>query len=242
MEPYTLRVLFALLLGGGYLWLTANRQQFPRNQLAELLFCSLVGALVGGRIGYIAEHSTYFMENLVAALQPWRASGLQSSGAWVGGLAAVFFWGKLAGRSVVSTLFFLTPAVLLVAAGVWWGCAGALCAWGRVALTPPAWLQWAVVDAPDLYHTVLPRYAVQSLGVVWSLVLALGASVWTRGRLFLLSLYMLGDALLAAFRADPVLLLGPFRLDMVLSLVMAISFLWVQLWTIKLNRRHQTVL
>lgn len=213
VQPYTARIVAGALIGLFWVAWRNSRQQVPLRDLPCLIWSVAIGALLMGRVGYVAANSAYFAQHPIDALLPWRVGGLNGVGAWAGGLVASYLWAHRHALSWRAVAALLAPAALLVAAGAWWGCAEVGCAWGQPALLPPAWLRWAVADAPDLYGAIVPRYAVQNIAALGSLAAALLIAVGL-GRVSLwLPLYMVGMALLTSLRADPMLLLWGWRLD-----------------------------
>jgi prolipoprotein diacylglyceryltransferase len=92
-----------------------------------------------------------------------------------------------------------------------------------------------IVNAPDLYGLVVPRFPTQVIGILWG-VIALGmvwamrARRWPAGArgVYALSLVALGAFFLGFTRGDPMPLVGGFRLDVIgsaLTLVAA-SVAW----------------
>lgn len=229
IDLYTLWALLGVL--GGSVWLVARAPHFSmsRAALPGLLWAVAVGALLAGRIGYVAGHGEYFAVHLGQILAPWRAGGLYGGSAWLGGLLAVLLYARWQHRPLCELLSLLAPAALLVAAGAWRGCAAAGCAWGKEALLAPRWAGWLVVDAPDLYHTLAPRYAVQALGVGWALATAALAATLRRCGGLAVALYLVGEAALTAWRADPMPVVGPFRVDWLLDVGLA-ALLWIVQW------------
>lgn len=213
VQTYTARIVAGALVGLLWMaWRNSRQQMVPRD-LPRLLWIVAAGALLMGRVGYIAANSAYFVQHPGDALLFWRVGGLNGVGAWIGGLAASWLWARRCGISWRAVASLLAPAAFLVAAGAWWGCAEVGCAWGQPALLPPAWLRWAVADAPDLYGTIVPRYGVQNITSLGSLAAALLAAIGVSRAYLWLLLYMVGMALLTSLRADPMLLLGGCRLD-----------------------------
>jgi hypothetical protein len=86
-----------------------------------------------------------------------------------------------------------------------------------------------VVDRPDLYHTVLPRYPLADLAAAWALLCAGVAMIWRRHALLGVGLYALGIAGLSTLRVDPGITFGSLRLEIILHLILFGSLLWLAL-------------
>lgn len=231
---YTLRISCAALAGLLWVWMMAPRRGYPRAQLLGALWAITGGALLVGRGGYALTNAAYFAQRPLDFFRWRQVGGLAGLAAWLGGLIAAWLWIHWRGGGEWEELLrLLAPAVLLVTAGVWWGCAAAGCAWGREALSAPAWLQWAIVEAPDLYQTSAPRYAVQLAGASGALCGAGLALLLNHYSAAWLALYMGGAALLTSFQANPVSLVGQYRLDFLLALALMLFFLYLQVRMVK---------
>ncbi len=207
----------------------------PSRMTLELLWVTSIAALTIGRWGYVLGNWLYFAQNPAAILQLRQVGGLHSGSAWIGGVLAAGLWARskrLWGADVIARL---SPIALLTAAGAWWGCADVGCAWGREALNvgqgllTVAWHRIIVVEAPDIYHTVLPRYAVQNLGMMWALAMVLSAMMVPRWGALAVAGYLLGEAALIQIRGDPVPTLGPYRVDLLLNLGLSLT-VWLMQW------------
>ncbi|MEA3308875.1 MAG: prolipoprotein diacylglyceryl transferase family protein [Chloroflexota bacterium] len=230
ISNYTLRISSAFLAGLFWVWLLAPRHGYSRAQVSGALWIITGGALLGGRLGYALTNAAYFTQRPLDLCRWRQVGGEQGWAVWLGGLLAAWLWTKWRSESWDDLLRLLTPAALLITAGSWWGCAAAGCAWGREAPSAPKWLHWAVVEAPDLYQTSAPRYAVQLAGTSWALCSAGAAMLWNRYSVAWLALYMGGAALLTYFQANPVPLVCQYRLDFIIALILTLFFLCQQAW------------
>lgn len=224
IPEYTLRVLGGLLPGVAWVWYTGRQQSIPHRQIALLLWATLIGAILGGRLGYVAQNMAYFAQQPGDAASLWRVGGLDGPGAWVGGLAAALLCAWRMHASARQILEHLVPLALWLSAGAWWACSDAGCAWGREvtgAIEP--WQRWLIRELPDLYHTFAPRYAVQLLAAGGALGLAGMLALWKGHNLAIIALYLAGISALTLLRADPVFLVGKLRLDTLLYGALALG-------------------
>lgn len=220
IHPYTLKVSCGVLVALLVLWWRAPRYKIERRRLFPWLWAVMALALLGGRAGYVVGHWAYFVRHPLAFFQLDQVGGLHGGSALAGGLIAAWLWARAGAWRLRTVLDFLSPAVLCVAASAWWGCLGVGCAWGREVLVAAGWQQWLVAELPDIYRTVVPRYAVQPIGAVWALTLAAFASVRRDWGAVALDAYVLGTAGLTFLRADVVPQLVHLRSDFVLDLVL----------------------
>ncbi len=203
----------------------------------EILWATSIAAIIMGRCGYVVGNWPYFAQNPPAILQLRKVGGLHGGSAWVGGFLAAGLWTLLRSKphprgiyGVMDVIARLSPIALLTAAGAWWGCADVGCAWGQETWRVFTWWQRIIiVEAPDIYHTVLPRYAVQNLGMLWALTMALVAMTIPRCGVLAVAGYLLGEAALSQMRGDPVPMLGPYRVDLLLNLGLSLT-LWLMQW------------
>ena len=193
-------------LGWGILWVT-------------------VVALLIGRAGFVAREAAYFRQNPSQVVRLRRAAGIQAEAAWIGGLAAVGMWLRWRRGSIQRLwplLGLLTPGALLVAAGAWWACRGAGCASG-IAAPADGGVRWLIAHGPNLYHEVVPRYAVQTLGALLALAAAALGWWWGADGAAALAVYFAGTALLTLLRGDPMALVAGLRVDWLAQLTLALG-------------------
>ncbi len=227
MTTFTLRIVLGVALALLWMRWTAARHGFTEGEAWALAGWVAAGALIGGRLAFLLLHADYFRHNPLASFALRDAPGLGGEGAWSGALLATWLWSRRAGHALHAVLTFLAPALLFVAAGGWWACAEVGCGWGAEALRVPAWQRPFVRDAPDLYHTVMPRYAVQWLKAGGMALLALVA-MRPRRALVALALALLWSALLTGWQGDPQPRWGTLRPDAALDLLLACGLLLVQ--------------
>lgn len=246
ISVYTLKVAAGSLIAGLWLWLRAPHAGFDRRTIRPWIWGVAVAALIGGRAGYVFGHAAYFAQHPVLSLRVDRVGGLYGGGAMLGALLVFGLWSAMAHRPVSMIVSFLSPAVLFVAAGAWWGCVNAGCAWGHEIVPALDGTRRFTALLPDVYQTVTLRYAVQPLGAGWALILALLAVALRKYGGLALALYWLGSAGLTLLRADPAPMLivpagGHLRLDTVLDLALATSIMLIMLIKTKGTHRGRTI-
>jgi prolipoprotein diacylglyceryltransferase len=228
--PFTLRLGLGTTLALLWLWIVASRRNnVHRWQMVSVTWLVALGALLIGRFGYVIEQRAYFSNRPGDIIALREVGGLHGTGAWIGGLLA-FGIDLLRTKQTKRMLPLFMPAALLISAGAWWGCADAGCAWGRPALTAPGWAQWLIVEAPDLYHTIKPRYAVQPIAALSALLMSGLAILWPQSGLLFGAGYMLSVVGLTVLRADPAPTISGYRLDSLTHLILALIFIGLHLW------------
>lgn len=222
IQPYTVRVAVGGLLGLCWLWWAAPRRGFSREQISLWLWGLSLIAVLAGRLGYIVENHVYFAQNPQAMANIFRFGGLHGGFAFVGALLALWLGSLLRRACFESLLGLFAPAMLCVAAGAWSACSNLGCAWGHEIYTVPQRARWLLIELPNIYHSVAPRYPIQAWGALLALALALlyvfGGSKGGGWLIF----YFLGSASITLLRADPVLMLGTWRIDTVLNFFAAV--------------------
>jgi prolipoprotein diacylglyceryltransferase len=239
ISVYTLKVTAGAFIAGLWLWLRAPRAGLDRRTMRFWICGAALAALIGGRVGYTLGNTAYFAQHPAMLIRLDRVGGLHGGGAMIGTLLIVGLWSARTRHPVSMIVNFLSPAVLFVAAGAWWGCMDAGCAWGRETLAADG-AGWFTALLPDIYQTVTLRYAVQPIGAVWALALALLAVAWKKQGGLALALYWLGSAGLTLLRADSVPIVG-IRLDTVLDLILALLIMILTLHKAKGTHRGRTI-
>jgi prolipoprotein diacylglyceryltransferase len=245
ISVYTLKIAAGAFIAGLWLWQRAPHAGFDRRTMRFWICGVALAALIGGRVGYALGNTAYFAQHPALLIRPDRVGGLHGGGAMIGTLLVAGLWSAKAHHPMSMIVSFLSPAVLVVAAGAWWGCMDAGCAWGRETLAADG-AHWFTALLPDIYQTVTLRYAVQPIGAVWALTLALLAVAWKKQGGLALALYWLGSAGLTLLRADPVSKIiaptgGTVRLDTILDLALAIGITFLTLLKAKGTHRGRTL-
>jgi phosphatidylglycerol:prolipoprotein diacylglycerol transferase len=174
--------------------------------------------LLGGRAVYVWLNAPYFAENPTEAAQVWLG-GLNYHGALLGGLAALWLWARLSGRSLGRSAGLLAPGLALLVAFGWVACAVEGCGYGRAA-SPGLWAG----DLPDDTGVYALRYRSQIIGAVGALVV-FAFAWWTAARLRPAALFWatLGGLavvhiVVALVRGDPSPVVLGLRLDLLVEL------------------------
>jgi len=182
---------------------------------------SLVGAVIGGRVVYIALYWAHFASRPREILS-FSRGGLAFQGAFVAGLLALLAYSLWNGRSFCKLADTLAPGLALGQAIGWIGCLMSGCGYGLVARGPLAY------DLRDSYGILAFRYPTQALISALNLaifVLLLALSTTRVRRRFpsgalattYLALNSAGLFLLEFLRADETLYFGTLRWSQVME-------------------------
>jgi phosphatidylglycerol:prolipoprotein diacylglycerol transferase len=215
----------------------------PRRPAAagwlDALLAGLVGAVIGGRIGYVAAHWDYFRAEPDEIGLVW-AGGLGYHGALAGGLLGLWLWSRWRGRSFVAIAGLVAPGLALAHAFGWLACWFEGCAYGREAA-----LGLLAADLPDSYGVYAVRYQTQVIGLGLSLA-AFAVVMWRWSRLaagpaFALTLLLLsaGRAAVSLLRGDEALMIGAVRLETAIEGALALGAMEVLLGAAAGRRRRK---
>ena len=129
---------------------------------------------------------------------------------------------------------FAVP-LAIVATASWLGCLLEGCAYGREIST-----SLTVLNAPDLFGQIAPRWPTQLVGALCGaftilILLYSGNRLQRSGSSFLLSVLMISGGLfgLSLTRGDPALYYGDFRVDTVASGMIFMGALLVMIWRLR---------
>jgi phosphatidylglycerol:prolipoprotein diacylglycerol transferase len=222
VRSYTLLLDLGLLLALGVLYRRTQRRAARPDLWLDGALVALALGVLGGRIGYVAAHWTYFQDRHSQILKYWLG-GLSWHGALMGALVGLAIYCRVREVSFWRLADELAGVAPLVGAAAWLGCLLAGCSYGREV----GQAHWLAADLPDLFGVWALRYNVQLAAAGWSLAVA--AVLWAipeaspagaRTGLFML-LYGAGLGLVDLLRADTVPQWGAWRLDVLLDWTLA---------------------
>ena len=248
IATYTVLLDLGLVLGLVLTYFEGKRVLGKGEPALDLGLWTVIGGIVGGRLGYVLANWRAFSEDWARALRIWEG-GLSFHGAFLGGLLVLVIFAALQRRSdaareehdrLPSVIDYalrlgdlLTPGLALGIAFGWAACLMGGCAYGLVGEG------FGYLIMPDLFGVEAPRFATQIVGLVYALVLFAGFWLLRKpwpftGAAFLMYvlLYFGGQFLLEFTRGDEAIYVGPWRLaqwvDLALALVAAagLMVLW----------------
>jgi phosphatidylglycerol---prolipoprotein diacylglyceryl transferase len=229
IPAYTVLLDLGLILGLLLTYYEGKRQLGKADLALDLGLWTVIGGIVGGRIGYVLSDLSKFRTDWVQVFQIWKG-GLTFLGAFLGGLVVLCVFALAQRRSQDPVSFWQLADVLVpgLALGVVFGWAACLlggCAYGAIG-NGFGYLALPTVDdlAPQM------RFATQIVGLIQAGVLFI--LFWLmRGRwpfagaasLMYTLLYFGGQFFLEFVRGDKALYYGPFRLGQIIELVLAVA-------------------
>jgi phosphatidylglycerol:prolipoprotein diacylglycerol transferase len=230
---YSFSVVLWFGIAAGISLTAWNARQKKIEGWFDAMTLSLATGLMGGRIGFVIAHWSYYQARQEEMWQLWRG-GLNYHGALFGGMLGLWAWSSWRGTAFRTLADQSAPALALLSAFGWVACWLEGCASGRIG---PIGLLTA--DLPDSFGVYDVRYQTQLLALTFSL-LVLVALYWLNRRpgktpLFWLALLglSLGRAVVSGLRGDTVPLVEGVRLDLLVDAALAL----VSLVLIQYQRR-----
>lgn len=159
---------FSLILGLGatlgllwIAWRAPAKAGLPRLDAGLLV---LLGGLLGGRAGFVADHWSYYQAHLLEILSVHRG-GFSWAGALAGGLVALLLVAALTRTSLGVLADAMLPLLATLTVTGWLGCWLDGCAYG------PRTDQWWGLPAVNEWGRMSSRWPTQLLGAVLTLIL-----------------------------------------------------------------------
>ncbi len=222
MPVYAFSLLLALGAIAGLSWAAWQSSEKEATQITEAGIWALLGALLGGRILFVAINWTYFQSHPWESLQVYLG-GISWSGALAGGLLVLTLFVRLNQQSLLEMADALVPLLVCLTVSAWLGCWLDGCIYGEVTSA------WWGVPSPDEWGLVSSRSPVQLLGAMftvglfWSSERGVKLGTYKPGTLSclgLLNLFLISFGL-SFLRADPALTWNGLHLDAWAALVFA---------------------
>ncbi len=229
MDMQTTLRLFPLLIGFGAalgLW-RIYRATDPRDSLRGVAggVLTLLGALFGGRAGYILMHLAFYSTHCDEILRFWLG-GFNAYGAVAGAILFAALAALLIRGGMLKTLDLMILLLAPVGTTAWLGLWGEGIAYGQVLSAGT----FGGVPAPDETGQLAIRFPLQFLAAATLFIILLVVEKAARnlkpGYSFALSgfFFSLHASIILWFRADPVPLWGGVRSDLLCTLALTLFF------------------
>lgn len=228
IPTYTILLDLGLILGLVLTYFEGRRCLGNGETALDLGLWTVIGGIIGGRIGYVLANWGAFSEDWGRAFRIWEG-GLAFHGAFLGGLTVMVAFGLLQRRREDPLSFWdlgdlVTPGLALGLVFGWAACLMGGCAYGVLGKG----FGYAIL--PDIYGVEASRFATQAVGLGFAILLFvifwLLRKRWPyRGAAFLMFnlLYFAGQFFLESTRGDEAIYLGPWRLAQTLDIVIALA-------------------
>jgi phosphatidylglycerol:prolipoprotein diacylglycerol transferase len=227
IPTYTILLDLGLILGLVLAYFEGKRLLKNPEVALDLGLWTVIGGILGGRIGHVVAYARGYSEDWSRALRIWEG-GLSFHGAFLGGVLVILVFALIQRRREKKfTLWELTDVLTLgFALGLIFGWAACLMS-GSAYGVPGEGFGYAVL--PNIYGEQASRFATQPialiLAVVMFVVFWLLRKRWPyAGASFLMFclLYFGSQFFLESTRHDEAIYLGAFRLAQVFDLALAL--------------------
>lgn len=227
IPTYTVLLDLGLILGLVLTYFEGRRRLGDGETALDMGLWTVIGGIVGGRIGYVLANWRIFGEDWSRAFRIWEG-GLAFHGAFLGGLTVMVVFSLLRGRSKDPLSFWDlgdlgTPGLALGLVLGWTACLMGGCAYGVLGKG------FGYASFP-VEGVEASRFATQAVGLGFALLLFiifwLMRKRWPfRGGAFLMFnlIYFAGQFFLESTRGDEAIYWGPWRLAQILDMVIVLA-------------------
>jgi len=226
VSSFGIFLLVAFVAGILLLRARATRCGWDGGEILDLSLYSIIGGVIGARIGYVLVNLRDFSADWARVLTIWRDAGLTFYGALAGGALIAWLYSRRRGWSFGWLADAATPGLALGYAIAMIGTLLYGLNYGRAANVP-----WAVVLFGEPRHPT-QLYLLLAAVVIFAIVHPAVDRPHAPGRVFwaFLGLYGIARAVVELFMDSP-RVVGPLTLAQALSLVVAVVSLglWVSL-------------
>jgi len=226
VSSFGIFLLVAFVAGILLLRARATRWGWDGGEILDLSLYSIIGGVIGARIGYVLVNLRDFSADWARVLTIWRDAGLTFYGALAGGALIAWLYSRRRGWSFGWLADAATPGLALGYAIAMIGTLLYGLNYGRAANVP-----WAVVLFGEPRHPT-QLYLLLAAVVIFAIVHPAVDRPHAPGRVFwaFLGLYGIARAVVELFMDSP-RVVGPLTLAQALSLVVAVVSLglWVSL-------------
>ena len=219
-------LLLAFVVGIVLLRARTARWGWDGGEILDLSLYSIIGGVIGARIGYVLVNLRDFATDWARVLTIWRDAGLTFYGALVGGAIVAWLYSRRRGWRFGWLADAAAPSLALGYAIAMIGTLLYGLNYGRAASVP-----WAVVLFGEPRHPT-QLYLMLAALIIFAIVLPAAGRPHVPGRVFwsFLGLYGVARAIVEMFMDSP-RVVGPLTLGQAVSLAVAVlSFIvWVAL-------------
>lgn len=248
LGPLAIQTPGLILLAGLWLGLTLAERHAPRvgikaETVDSLVLTSMVGGVIGARLGYIIQYPSAFFDNPISilSLNPGLLDPL--TGLTVAALVALVF-GQRKHLAFWPTLDALTPGIAVVAVALGFSHLASGSAFGMPADVPWAISLWGVNRHPSQIYEILAASII--LISLWPVKGPLFEKVESPSGLYFLSFLAISAfarLFLEAFRGDSQIILAGIRQAQVFAwLVLATALFAIDRIKSARNRASETAI
>jgi len=216
-----------LILGLVITYFEGKRLLRAPETALDLGLWTIIGGIIGGRIGFVIANAGAFGEDWLRAFRIWEG-GLSFHGAFLGGLLVIAILALFQRRREDPASFWeltdaITPGLALGLVFGWTACLLGGCAYGILGEGV------GYLILPDAYGLEGLRFATQIAGLIQSAILFIAFWLlrerWPfAGASFLMFclIYFTGQFFLEGYRGDEAIYFGPWRLTQAIDLAIVL--------------------
>jgi len=117
---YSVLILVAIVVAGTFIIAESRRFGIPKNFITNMMFWTILFAIVGARIYYVLFNLDYYLQNPVEILEIWKG-GLAIHGGIIMGAITVAIYCKKYKVTILRMFDIIAPFLLLAQAIGRWG-------------------------------------------------------------------------------------------------------------------------
>lgn len=117
---YSVLILVAIIIAGTFIIAESRRFGIPKNFITNMMFWTILFAIVGARLYYVLFNLDYYLDNPVEILQIWKG-GLAIHGGIIMGAITVAIYCKKYKVTILRMFDIIAPFLLLAQAIGRWG-------------------------------------------------------------------------------------------------------------------------
>jgi len=207
-----------------------SRHAISKEALNNIVYSSLLGYVIGGRVAFVLSHLTVFIQSPLSIFSP-NIDLFDPFGALVIAFISGFIYGQRLKLPFWSTLDALTPFFAVLAIGLSLSQLAAGTGFGSPTTVPWGIELWNATRHPTQIYQLIASLSI--LGFIW---FRKPRSRVGSDFLWFTALTAASRLLIEAFRGDSILIFNGIRLAQVLAwIVLATSFLASELLRTKTN-------
>lgn len=230
IHTYGLFIALAFLAGMAWASREARQRGIPVSMVQDIVFWSILAAIVGSRLLFVLLNPGYFLRNPLDIFMFWKGGLVFLGGALLVALA-IWFYLRSKRQPILPWADLLIPALPLGQAIGRLGCFSAGCCYGKQCDLP-----WAVTftnpgSLAPLNTPIHPTQLYHSLGDLTTFLTLLLAKPYLKRDGQVLGLFLLVFPVFRIgvefFRADFRGSMGPFSTTQVISAALMLVGLWL---------------
>jgi phosphatidylglycerol:prolipoprotein diacylglycerol transferase len=203
----------------------ASRHHVNLDSLSNLLLVSTVSFIVGGRLIYVLENLSIFMQS-AASIFSLNIALFDQWGALLIAFITAFVYGRRVHLPLWHSLDALTPLFATVAIGIGFSHLASGAAFGKETAVPWAIDQWGALRHPTQIYEIIASILILVLILIQKTTAQPGYEF-----MLFVAFTAASQLVIEGFRGDSTLILGSFRLEQIAA--------WLILLAVLIGLDHQ---